>query len=63
VNGIYRADPEGQSAYCYPTQVGDPSLGMAHQFIQHQDYREDPKLIAPDLYATHAFMTPPWIEA
>jgi branched-chain amino acid transport system substrate-binding protein len=63
VNGIYRVDPEGQSGYCYPTQIGDPSLGMAHQFIQHQDYREDPRLIAPDLYATHPFVLPPWMES
>ncbi|TVQ58218.1 MAG: amino acid ABC transporter substrate-binding protein [Rhodobacteraceae bacterium] len=63
VNGIYRVDLEGQSGYCYPTQIGDPSLGMAHQFIQHQDYREDPKLIAPALYATHDFVMPPWITA
>jgi branched-chain amino acid transport system substrate-binding protein len=43
VNGVYRVDEAGQSAYCYPTQIGDPSLGMAHQFIQHQDYRNDPR--------------------
>ncbi len=63
VNGVYRVDPEGQSGYCYPTQIADPSLGMAHQFIQHQDFREDPRLIAPALYATHAFQMPPWFKA
>ena len=42
VNGIYRVDPEGQSAFCYPTQVTDPSLGMPHQFLQHQDFKTDP---------------------
>ena len=63
VNGTYRADPEGQSGYCYPTQVADPSLGMPHQFLQHQDYKTDPKLIAPPLYATDAFIVPPWIKA
>ena len=62
VNGTYRADPAGQSAYCYPTQVADPSLGMPHQFLQHQDYKTDPKLIAPVLYATDAFVMPPWIK-
>lgn len=60
VNGTYRADPEGQSGYCYPTQVADPSLGMPHQFLQHQDYTTDPKLIAPVLYATDDFVMPPW---
>jgi branched-chain amino acid transport system substrate-binding protein len=62
VNGTYRADPAGQSAYCYPTQVADPSLGMPHQFLQHQDYKTDPKLIAPPLYATDEFVLPPWIK-
>lgn len=62
VNGTYRADPAGQSAYCYPTQVADPSLGMPHQFLQHQDYKTDPKLIAPVLYATDTFVLPPWIK-
>jgi branched-chain amino acid transport system substrate-binding protein len=62
VNGTYRADPAGQSAYCYPTQVADPSLGMPHQFLQHQDYKTDPKLIAPSLYATDEFILPPWIK-
>ncbi len=63
VNGTYRADPAGQSAYCYPTQVADPSLGMPHQFLQHQDYKTNPKLIAPPLYATDSFVLPPWIKA
>lgn len=63
VNGTYRVDPEGQSAYCYPTQLGDPSLGMPHQFLQHQDFKTDPKLIAPPLYATDKFVLPPWFKA
>lgn len=62
VNGTYRADLAGQSAYCYPTQVADPSLGMPHQFLQHQDYKTDPKLIAPALYATDSFVLPPWFK-
>jgi branched-chain amino acid transport system substrate-binding protein len=63
VNGIYRVDPEGQSAYCYPTQLNDPSLGMPHQFLQHQDYTTDPRLVAPALYATDQFVLPPWFKA
>jgi branched-chain amino acid transport system substrate-binding protein len=35
---------------------------MPHQFLQHQDYKTDPKLIAPALYATDAFVLPPWIK-
>ena len=62
VSGIQRTDPDGQSSYCYPTQVSDPSLGMPHQFLQHQDYKTDPKLIAPALYATDKFVLPPWIK-
>ena len=62
VNGVQRTDPAGQSSYCYPTQVSDPSLGMPHQFLQHQDYKTDPKLIAPALYATDQFVMPPWMS-
>ncbi len=62
VNGVQRTDPAGQSSYCYPTQVADPSLGMPHQFLQHQDYKSDPKLIAPALYATDSFVMPPWMS-
>ena len=63
VNGTYRVDPAGQSAFCYPTQIGDPSLGMPHQFLQHQDYKTDPKLIAPPLYTTDKFVLPPWFKS
>ena len=62
INGVQRTDPAGQSSYCYPTQVSDPSLGMPHQFLQHQDYKTDPKLIAPALYATDQFVMPPWMS-
>ena len=62
VSGVQHTDPAGQSSYCYPTQVSDPSLGMPHQFLQHQDYKTDPKLIAPALYATDKFVLPPWIK-
>jgi len=63
VNGTCRINPDGQSAYCYPPQEKDPSLGMPHQFLQHQDYREHSKLIAPPLYATNKFVMPPWIKS
>ncbi|MEO1194260.1 MAG: ABC transporter substrate-binding protein [Pseudomonadota bacterium] len=61
VNGTCRFEVEGQAAYCYPTQISDPSLGMPHQFLQHQDYTQQPLLIAPPLYAVAPFVTPPWI--
>ena len=61
VNGTCRYIEGEQSAYCYPTQEQDPSLGMPHQFLQHQDYRRSPVLVAPELYKTHDFILPPWI--
>ncbi|GAB5470311.1 MAG: ABC transporter substrate-binding protein [Rhodospirillales bacterium] len=62
MNGTCRYEVEGQAAYCYPTQIADPSLGMPHQFLQHQDYREQPLLIAPPLYAVAPFKLPPWVS-
>jgi branched-chain amino acid transport system substrate-binding protein len=62
VNGTCRYNPAGQSAYCFPTQTNDPSLGMPHQFLQHQDFKTDAKLIGPALYATNAFVMPPWMK-
>ncbi|MCB8883711.1 amino acid ABC transporter substrate-binding protein [Acidisoma cellulosilytica] len=61
-SGTSRVDPDGQSAYCYPTQTPDPSLGMPHQFLQVQDATKTPALIAPDLYAQAKFVTPPWMS-
>lgn len=63
VNGTCRYVEGEQSAYCYPTQEADPSLGMPHQFLQHQDHTQGPKLVAPDLYKTDDFVAPPWIKA
>ncbi|WP_118134412.1 ABC transporter substrate-binding protein [Oceanicella sp. SM1341] len=62
VNGICRFDPEGQSAFCYPTQIADASLGMPHQFLQHQDVAADPVMVAPGSYAKAPFMMPPWMS-
>lgn len=61
VSGVFHFDPEGLVVYSYPSQTKDPSLGLPHQFLQHQDYRTEPRLIAPSLYATHDFMLPPWL--
>lgn len=62
VNGVTRFVPQEQSAYAYPDQTGDPSLGMAHQFLQIQDHTQTPVLIAPWPYETAKFMTPPWLK-
>jgi branched-chain amino acid transport system substrate-binding protein len=48
-------------ALSYPTEIRDPSLGLPHQFLQHQDHRTEPRLIGPALYATDEYMTPPWL--
>jgi branched-chain amino acid transport system substrate-binding protein len=62
VNGVCRFDPAGQSSYCYPAQTLDPSLGMPHQFLQHQDIAQDPILVAPAIYAKGAFKLPSWLS-
>jgi len=63
VNGVTRFIPNENAAYSYPTQVKDPSLGMPHLFLQHQDYTKEPALIAPNPYATADFVMPPWIKS
>lgn len=62
MSGSFRFNPEGLVVYSYPTETNDPSLGLPHQFLQHQDYRTDPKLIGPQLYATSKFLLPPWLS-
>ena len=61
VSGSFRFDPDGLVALTYPSQVNDPSLGLPHQFLQHQDYRTEPRLISPKLYAKADFVLPPWL--
>jgi branched-chain amino acid transport system substrate-binding protein len=63
VNGVTRFIANEQTAYQYPTQTKDPSLGMPHQFLQIQDYTKGPALISPPPYDTGKFTTPPWIKA
>lgn len=52
---------EENGAVTYPGQTNDPSLGMPHQFLQIQDHKEVPKLIAPWPYQKAEFKTPDWI--
>ena len=54
--------PGVQGARPYPDETDDPSIGMPHQYLQHQDYRTDPKLVAPKPYHTAKFIKPPWIK-
>ncbi|RWI48955.1 MAG: amino acid ABC transporter substrate-binding protein [Mesorhizobium sp.] len=63
VTGSTRFMPLENAAFTYPTQVNDPSVGMPHQFLQIQDYKKGPGLIAPAPYNTAKFVLPPWIKA
>ena len=63
VTGVTRFVPGEQSAYTYPTQTKDSSLGMPHQFLQIQDHAKPGLLIAPSPYDTTQFMLPPWMKA
>ena len=63
VTGATRFVPGEQSAYTFPTQTKDPSLGMPHQFLQIQDPARSGLLIAPSPYDTAKFVLPPWMKA
>ena len=63
VTGTTRFMPGEQSAYTFPTQTKDPSLGMPHQFLQIQDPAKSGLLIAPAPYDTTTFVLPPWMKA
>ena len=60
--GTMRIRPDTQSAYSYPTETNDPSLGMPHIFSQIQDKSKDGFLIAPVPYEVMEFQTPPWMK-
>lgn len=62
VCGTTRFNPANNAARAYPTELGDPSLGMAHQFLQIQDAAEGGKLIAPWPYATAPYVKPSWMK-
>ena len=61
VNGTLKFFQKEQAAIPYPSRTNDPSLGMPHQFLQVQDYREDPVLISPEPYTTGEFKLPWWL--
>ncbi len=63
VTGSTRFKPLENTAYTYPTETNDSSLGMPHQFLQIHDFTKGPGLIAPFPYGTAKFMMPPWIKA
>ncbi len=59
--GTMRMDPETNSAFCYPSQTDDPSLGMPHIFSQIVNKAENGKIIAPKPYGVADFTKPSWI--
>jgi branched-chain amino acid transport system substrate-binding protein len=59
VSGAYTFSAGELVAKQYPDEVGDPSLGMAHQTYQIQD--EEHVLIAPAPYVRGEFQLPPWL--
>ncbi|WP_299852243.1 ABC transporter substrate-binding protein [uncultured Roseovarius sp.] len=61
--GTYRCVQETQSAYAYPAQTNDPSLGMPHIFSQIQSKAEDGKLVAPWPYIVADFQLPNWMKS
>jgi len=62
VNGTTRFFQKEQAAIPYPDATNDPSLGMPHQYLQIQDFQQEPELIAPFPYETAAFKLPPWLD-
>lgn len=60
--GTFRIDLETQSAYSYPAQTKDPSLGMPHIFSQIKKKEENGYIIAPKPYDVANFETPSWMK-
>ncbi|ADE40003.1 ABC transporter substrate-binding protein [Candidatus Puniceispirillum marinum] len=58
--GTIRIDPETLSAYSYPGDTNDPSLGMPHIFSQIQNKAENGYIIAPAPYDVARFQQPDW---
>ncbi len=61
--GTMRIRPDTLSAYSYPTETNDPSLGMPHIFSQVHDKAKDGVLIAPSPYERSNFQLPPWMKS
>ena len=51
-----------QAAIPYPDATNDPSLGMPHQYLQIQDFTDEPEMIAPPPYETAKFVMQPWFK-
>ncbi len=60
--GTIKFDPKTQSAYSYPAQTNDPSLGMPHIFSQIKDKTKNGEIIAPSPYSVGTFTLPSWMK-
>lgn len=60
--GTIRFNPRTQSAYSYPSQTNDPSLGLPHIFSQIKVSTEDGVIIAPTPYDKSPFELPRWMK-
>ncbi len=58
--GTIRIDPVTQSAYSYPGDLNDPSLGMPHIFSQIKNKDENGYIVSPAPYDVAKFETPDW---
>lgn len=61
--GTVRFDPATQSAFSYPSQTDDPSLGMPHLFSQIKNKAESGYIISPPPYSTTEFQLPRWMKS
>lgn len=61
--GTSRIHHDTQSAYSYPNETNDPSLGMPHIFSQIHDKSQEGVLISPAPYEMGVFQMPPWMKS
>jgi branched-chain amino acid transport system substrate-binding protein len=60
--GIIRIDPKNHSAYSYPVQTKDPSLGAPFIFSQIKKKEESGYIISPPPYDVAMFEKPSWMK-
>ena len=60
--GVIRMDPKNHSAYTYPVQTKDPSLGAPFIFSQIKKKEETGYIISPAPYDVAKFEKPSWMK-
>jgi branched-chain amino acid transport system substrate-binding protein len=60
--GVVRFNQTNQSAYTYPFQTKDPSLGMPLIYSQIKKKEENGQLIAPAPFDVATFEKPSWMK-